>query len=262
MNKSTFCRVIIILISMTILFGCSMAGTSPPPPPDAESITLTGETLNDGFAIQNSNPIMFGFNRERASSDSEISLNLPAGINAFAVTKDGAPGQVDGITDTTGSLVLLSVSNPGALTIFDFGESPGISLFVVTITAPAALPLGSCDWIINPSSNVDIRFARAIPAIRITCPAAVGSGSHGVILNAGATAPAYEGVILPVPSITSFAWTQTAGPAVTLTGDDTAAPSFDAPVVAADTDLTFQLTVTDDAGLKATEAVTIPVMAP
>ena len=43
----------------------------------------------------------------------------------------------------------------------------------------------------------------------------------------------------------TFLWTQVAGPTVTLTGDDTDAPTFDAPVVMDDTVLTFSLTVDD-----------------
>jgi hypothetical protein len=47
-------------------------------------------------------------------------------------------------------------------------------------------------------------------------------------------------------TVESYAWTQTAGPAVALTGAGTASPTFTAPAVDADTVLTFQLVVTDD----------------
>lgn len=43
----------------------------------------------------------------------------------------------------------------------------------------------------------------------------------------------------------SYAWQQTAGPAVVLNAADTATPNFTAPAVSADTALTFRLTVTD-----------------
>lgn len=53
----------------------------------------------------------------------------------------------------------------------------------------------------------------------------------------------------PAGSITSWSWTQTDGPAVTLAGASTARPSFDAPQVDdAGALLTFALTVTDGAG--------------
>ncbi|MBN1646692.1 MAG: hypothetical protein JW874_01550, partial [Spirochaetales bacterium] len=261
-----------MLFLLMILFSCLMPGSSPPgitvPPPDSESITLTGETLNDGFAVQNSDTIIFGFERitglgiGNSDGDSEISINLPAGISTFSVTKDGAEGCVDGLTDTTGSFIIVSTSNPGALTILDFGEAEGTSLFIFTIEAAAALPLWSCDWIVNPSTNVDIRFIRTIPDISINCPSSVLSGTAGIILDAGESEVSYEGTITPVPSITSYAWTQTAGPAVTLNGEDTAILTFNAPVVATDTDLTFQLTVTDDAGLTAEKEIILSVLAP
>ncbi len=262
MNKLSFYQLIIILISLTILFSCSMAGTSPPP--DSEAITLIGETLNDGFVIDNSNTIMFGFEREMKSTDTEISMTLPTGINTFTVTKNGALGQVDNITDTTGSMIIVNKSNPGSILIMDFGEAEGTSFFVFTIEAPAIVPLGSCDWFVRPlaETNVGIQFIRTIPIISITCPSSVLSGAAGIILNAGATKVSYEGSITPAPSITAFAWTQTTGPAVTLNGADTAVLSFNAPVTGVDTDLTFQLTVTDDAGLTATEEVTVTVLAP
>jgi len=58
----------------------------------------------------------------------------------------------------------------------------------------------------------------------------------------------------------TFAWTQTAGTAVTLTGDTTATPSFTAPNAA--TTLTFQLTVTDTHAATDTDTVDIICEAP
>jgi len=55
-----------------------------------------------------------------------------------------------------------------------------------------------------------------------------------------------------------YAWTQTAGPAATLTGADTATLSFIAPEVTANATLTFQLTVSD-ADFTATDTVTVSV---
>lgn len=64
-------------------------------------------------------------------------------------------------------------------------------------------------------------------------------------------------------SITSYAWVQSGGmPGVTLTGADTATPSFTAPTVTADTVLTFTLTVTDNEGATADNFVEITVTPP
>jgi hypothetical protein len=57
----------------------------------------------------------------------------------------------------------------------------------------------------------------------------------------------------------TYAWTQTEGPAVTMTGADTATPSFIAPAVSASTDLIFTLTVTDTEGATGADDVTVTV---
>ena len=53
-------------------------------------------------------------------------------------------------------------------------------------------------------------------------------------------------------TIASYAWTQTAGPAVTLSNATIAAPTFNAPVVVTSTVLTFSLVVTDNRGAAST----------
>lgn len=49
-------------------------------------------------------------------------------------------------------------------------------------------------------------------------------------------------------TIESYAWSQTAGPSVTLSSTDVANPTFTAPNISADKNLSFQLVVTDDKG--------------
>lgn len=81
----------------------------------------------------------------------------------------------------------------------------------------------------------------------------VNEGIQGVALD-GSLSSDFDGVI------TSYAWTQTAGPAVTLTNSNSAIANFDAPLVSADTILTFQLTVTDDLGATNTSLVNVTVV--
>ncbi|MFC4307969.1 glycosyl hydrolase family 18 protein [Steroidobacter flavus] len=60
-------------------------------------------------------------------------------------------------------------------------------------------------------------------------------------------------------TIVSYLWTQTAGPAITLSGANTANASFTAPQVTTSTALTFRLTVTDNQGGTGSDGVTITV---
>lgn len=61
----------------------------------------------------------------------------------------------------------------------------------------------------------------------------------------------------PEGSALTYAWAQTGGPSVTLTGPNTATPTFTAPATTAT--ITFQLTVTDNATLTDTDSVTVHV---
>ncbi len=57
----------------------------------------------------------------------------------------------------------------------------------------------------------------------------------------------------------TYAWQQSLGPDVTLTGADTVAPGFTAPAVNSDTLLSFELTVTDPRGLSDTAGTNVTV---
>jgi len=64
----------------------------------------------------------------------------------------------------------------------------------------------------------------------------------------------------PDDGIASYQWTQTAGPAMTLSDPWASTPTFTAPVVGAGgTALTFQLTVTDNGGLRSTDTSVVNV---
>ncbi|MBI5017185.1 MAG: hypothetical protein HZB55_17095 [Deltaproteobacteria bacterium] len=61
-------------------------------------------------------------------------------------------------------------------------------------------------------------------------------------------------------TISAYLWTQTAGPTVTLSDPTAAVPTFDAPsVTPAGVSLTFELSVTDNEGLKGTDSVVVNI---
>jgi hypothetical protein len=64
----------------------------------------------------------------------------------------------------------------------------------------------------------------------------------------------------PDGTISAFAWTQTAGPTITLSSTSVARPTFVAPQVVAATTLTFSLTVTDNRGATSAVASTVSII--
>ena len=73
-----------------------------------------------------------------------------------------------------------------------------------------------------------------------------------------------EASVDPQGDALQYAWTQTGGTAVTLTGADTVNPTFTAPAVTANTTLTFSLTVSDGtatASAPSTVAITVAPLA-
>lgn len=88
--------------------------------------------------------------------------------------------------------------------------------------------------------NITVNPANALPTANAG-PAQTVVGGAQVTLN-GASSSDSDG------TIAGFAWTQTAGTAVTLSNAATATPTFTAPAVATATTLTFSLVVTDNRG--------------
>ncbi len=86
--------------------------------------------------------------------------------------------------------------------------------------------------------------------------------------NAGADQAVTEGTSVTLDAsastdadgtISSYAWTQTDGTAVTLSGGDTSLARFDPPLSETQYELEFEVTVTDDDGATATAATTVTV---
>jgi CubicO group peptidase (beta-lactamase class C family) len=80
------------------------------------------------------------------------------------------------------------------------------------------------------------------------------SADEGMTVNLSGTGEDSDG------TIASYSWQQDSGMAVTIANSDMASASFTAPTVAADEDLIFSLTVTDNNGATASDAAKVTVL--
>jgi MYXO-CTERM domain-containing protein len=132
-----------------------------------------------------------------------------------------------------------------------------------TFTAPSV----TADTVLRFSLTVSDGTLSSTDTVNITVRN-VGAQNRAPVANAGPdqtvnerTAVTLNGSGSSDPDVgttLTYAWAQTAGPAVTLTNGTSAQPSFTAPDVTADTVLTFTLTV-GDGTLNSTDTVNITV---
>lgn len=97
----------------------------------------------------------------------------------------------------------------------------------------------------------------------ITAPLPAADAGPDQSVSSGATVTLDGGNSTPAGDI-SYSWSQPDGPSVTVTGANTATPSFE-PILspcASDVSLTFALVVSDDFNREATDTVTVTVTAP
>ncbi|HMJ79117.1 MAG TPA: PKD domain-containing protein [Iamia sp.] len=96
-------------------------------------------------------------------------------------------------------------------------------------------------------------------AISVNAPPSASAGPDQVVAPGALVSLDGTGSTDPEAGSLDHAWNQIGGPAVTLTGADSAQPTFTAPAVGV---LTFELSVTDDNGATDTDTVTITVNGP
>jgi hypothetical protein len=114
------------------------------------------------------------------------------------------------------------------------------------------------------TNNVNLRFdvaAVANATARNRAPIADAGADRTVTSGASVTLDA-SGSSDPDTDPLQYDWIQIDGPAVSLSGSDSAAPSFTAPVVTTPRTLTFELLVRDGVGGSDTDTVTVTVEPP
>ena len=139
---------------------------------------------------------------------------------------------------------------------FSFYSENGGSDELITIGSRSA----ATSWYIQ------IRPYTAIADVSLVAYYSLGSNNPPAV-SAGADQYAAAGTAVALSatasddgdSISSVSWTQIAGPAVTLAGEQTSNASFTAPAVGSTTVLRFRVTVTDNQGVIATDTVDVAV---
>jgi len=173
-------------------------------------------------------------------------------VGANVVLNGAASSDTDGTvvsyawTQTAGTAVTLSNASsaqPGF--VAPQSTAVGTYTFRLVVTDNLGMASGASSVTITVNGN-------AVPVANAGTAQTVAAGA-GVALNGGGSAD-------PDGTIASYAWTQTAGGAVTLSNASAAVPTFAAPVPASVTALTFQLVVRDNRGVASPAAsVTITV---
>ncbi len=113
----------------------------------------------------------------------------------------------------------------------------------------------------------DDHGAQATDAVSVTVkaqnqPPVAEAGPEQVVLGGQAVSLDGRGSRDPDGRIVSYAWAQTEGPTVALTGAQTPTPTLTPPVVGEDYSLIFELTVTDEKGAAGRDTVTVRVLDP
>lgn len=232
-------------------------GFTPSPVTDPEPFTARGGSLTVQFDAA-------GAYAPRTSFEPDIAAVDGNGTSFFFPGSDldlgGFEGEPNGIPNFFGT----SAAAPNAAGV------AGLLLQADDAQSPASLNA------VLASTAIDIVGARAAPGIDdvtgaglIDAAAAVAVVANLPNADAGVDQRANPNAAVtlnglgsndPNGSITNFAWVQTAGEPVTLTGADTATPSFTAPGPAQT--LSFELTVTDNSNLVDTDSVNVIVNTP
>lgn len=131
-------------------------------------------------------------------------------------------------------------------------KAESILVFQVTYTTPAGQ---------NLTDEVQVKILAKnqapVAVLQITQPSILPV-AQGLTVSVSAAA-SYD--LDADGSIASYAWTQTSGPAVTLSGASSANVSFVAPLVASQTDVELTLAITDDEGATGQSSIKVPIRA-
>jgi len=158
-----------------------------------------------------------------------------------------------GSSDPDGSIAAYAWVQTAGTTVTLAGADTATPNF----TAPNAS--GSLTFALTVTDNHGARATASVILLVNRAPSANAGTDQMVLANSPVTLSGTASSDID-GAISAYAWTQTAGTAITLAGADMAIPNFTAPNVSGI--LTFQLTVTDNQGATSSDLVNVTVNLP
>ena len=179
----------------------------------------------------------------RAGSDQSVS-------GGATVTLSGS-----GSSDSDGSIASYAWSQTSGTTV----ALSGASTVTATFTAPSGTHTLIFRLTVTDNDGATDTDTVTVSVVN-SAPSAAAGNNQSVAAGASVTLSG-SGSSDSDGTIASYAWTQSSGTTVTLSGADTVTATFTAPVTSGTHTLVFLLTVTDDGGSAASDQVTISVAA-
>jgi hypothetical protein len=164
----------------------------------------------------------------------------------------------NGSSDTGGSIQSYQWAQVGGVEVSLTSANTATPTFVAPMvdeTTTLTFQLQVTDSGGKPAKDtvvITVTGANQSPVARAGADFSIAAGSTSVRLNGTGSSD-------PDGTISTYAWTQTGGPVVTLSNPATATPTFSGPSLPEISVLTFQLTVTDNGGAQNSDSVNVTV---
>lgn len=229
-----------------------------------QAYVFSGATSTLLFTLNNTTPQMGSNFGAAVASTGDVNGDL---VRDLLV---GAPGQtVAGYTGQGQAFVFSGVNGSLLLTLDNTTAQADAKFGAAVASAGDTDGDGKDDPLVAaPLQNVGVNVLQGRIGL-FESTAGGGGGNQAPIANAGPDQTVNEGALVtlngsassdPDGNSLTFSWTQTAGPAVTLSNSNSVTPTFTAPQVTTNTVLTFQLVVNDGTTNRSPDSVNITVL--
>ncbi|WP_170246397.1 PKD domain-containing protein [Colwellia hornerae] len=224
-KSEVFKKIALVTFFTSILSACGGSDEPVQPAPPTPNQAPTADAGSDLTIDENTSGTLNGAGTDSDGTISTYLWSQTAGPSiSLSSTSIDSPTfvapEVD--ADTTVSFDL-TVTDNGGLTATDSIEITIINL------VPANIP---------PTANAGVDFT-------------IDENTSGTLNGAGTDSDG---------TISTYLWSQTAGPSISLSSTSIDSPTFVAPEVDADTTASFDLTVTDNGGLTASDSIEITIL--